>query len=168
MVHDAWRSAMIGLARSPRVRDLMQSRRSASLLARRFVAGRTAAAAVERARELAGVRISGSLYHLGEYVDRLDLVERNVAAKLDAVRQLAAAGLDVDVSVDPTQVGHAVDAALARTNLRRIAEAVASATAGPRPAGTVDRLMLDMEGPLSSQRRSRCTTALRPTGSRSR
>ena len=57
MVHDAWRSAMIGLARSPRVRDLMQSRRSASLLARRFVAGRTAAAAVEWARELAGVRI---------------------------------------------------------------------------------------------------------------
>lgn len=138
---------MIGLARSPRARAAMQSQRSASLLHRRFVAGRTASHAARRARELAGVRIRSSLYYLGEYVDRPELVERNVAAKLDAVRELSASGLDVDVSVDPTQVGHAVDPALAVANVRRIADAIVAATAGERPPGAADRLMLDMEDP---------------------
>jgi proline dehydrogenase len=147
MLQDAWRSAMISLARSPRARAAMQSHRSASLLHRRFVAGRTASHAARRARELAGVRIRSSLYYLGEYVDRPELVERNVAAKLDAVRELSASGLDVDVSVDPTQVGHAVDPALAVANVRRIADAIVAATAGERPQGAADRLMLDMEDP---------------------
>jgi proline dehydrogenase len=84
----------------------------------------------------------GSLFYLGEYVDRAELVAENVAAKLAAAALLGRAGLDVRVSVDPTQIGHSLDPAAARGHAFTIAEAVAQA-AGNRPG--VHALMLDME-----------------------
>jgi hypothetical protein len=63
------------------------------------------------------------------------------------VRELSARGLDVNLSVDPTQVGHAVDPALAVVNVRRLADAIVAATAGERRPDAVHRLMLDMEDP---------------------
>lgn len=138
-----WQSTMIALARSGNAKRWMQGTRATSSLATRYVAGESAEAGIERAAALlARPGMRSSLFFLGEYVDRAELVDENVAAKLEVAALLGQAGLDVHVSVDPTQIGHMVDPALARANARRIAEAIGAASAG-RPG--VHALMLDME-----------------------
>lgn len=139
----AWQSMMITLARSAKLKQWAQDSRATSRLATRFVAGETAAAGVARAADLlANSAIRSSLFYLGEYVDRLDLVEQNVAAKHEIATLLGRTGMDVHVSVDPTQIGHTLDPALARRNASAIAEAIANASSG-HPG--VHALMLDME-----------------------
>ncbi len=121
----------------------MQTSRATSGVRSRYIAIGDAAGAVARAQTLwhdAGIRVS--LFYLGEYVDDPALVEENVEAKLDAARMLGAAGLDVHVSVDLTQVGHMLDPGLARRHLDALAAAVGEAASG-RPGLHV--LMLDME-----------------------
>jgi proline dehydrogenase len=140
-----WQGAMIGLARSPGVTRFMQKNRAASSLARRYVAGVDPADAVKLAHQLLaqdGTR--GSLYYLGEYVDRMELVAENVAAKLAVASVLQHTQLDVHVSVDPTQIGQSLDAALMRSNAFRIADAIRAACAG-RPG--MHCMMIDMEDP---------------------
>jgi proline dehydrogenase len=138
-----WQSTMIALARSPRMKRRMQGSRATSTIATRYVAGETAEQGVVRATELLtqnGLR--SSLFYLGEYVDEPGLVEQNFAAKIEVTGLLQRAGLDVHVSVDPTQIGFLLDQDWARRNAFAIAEAIAAATAGR--AG-VHALMLDME-----------------------
>jgi proline dehydrogenase len=143
MLRRAWQRGMIALARSDTLKTTIQKTRAASALATRYVAGVTAQEGVERAAALRAKRaIHGSLFYLGEYVDRAELVAENVAAKLAAAALLGRAGLDVHMSVDPTQIGHSFDPAAARRHAFAIAEAVAQA-AGDRPG--VHALMLDME-----------------------
>lgn len=138
-----WQSTMIGLARSRRVTRFMQTSRATASVRRRYIEVGDAAAAAARAQSLlADQGLRASLFFLGEYVDDPALVDANVAAKHAAARALGAAGLDVHVSVDLTQVGHVLDPDLARRHLEDIAEAVAAA-AGARPG--VHALMLDME-----------------------
>jgi proline dehydrogenase len=134
---------MIALARSPRMKRWMQDSRATSAIATRYVAGETAEQGVARASELLQQQgLRGSLFYLGEYVDTPGLVEQNLAAKIEVTGLLARAGLDVHVSVDPTQIGFLLDQGWARRNAFAIAEAIAAATAGR--AG-VHALMLDME-----------------------
>jgi proline dehydrogenase len=104
-----WQSWMIALARSPRVTRWMQGNRAAAALARRFVGGGDVAAAIAMARdlELAGFRTS--LYYLGEYVEDPALVAENGRQKIAAAEQLAAARLQIHVSVDSSQLGYAID-----------------------------------------------------------
>ncbi|HEV8110704.1 MAG TPA: hypothetical protein VGP97_24585 [Burkholderiales bacterium] len=90
---------------------------------------------------LSSLNIRGALFYLGEYVSRVDLVAENVANKLAVARALGERGLDVHVSVDPTQIGQSVDRRLAHDNALRIAEAVRTA-AGDRPG--FHCLMFDM------------------------
>lgn len=138
-----WQSAMIGLARSPGATRFMQRNRATSFLARRYVAGAAPADAARLAHELLSQHgIRGSFYYLGEYVDRLELVAENVAAKLAIARELQHTELEVHVSVDPTQIGQSLDAALMRSNAFRIAEALGAACAG-RPG--MHCMMIDME-----------------------
>lgn len=138
-----WQSTMIALARSATTKRWVQSTQGASSLATRYVAGDTAEAGVTRALMLRSNNdVRSSLFYLGEYVDRPELVEENVAAKLEVAELLKTAGVDVHISVDPTQVGQMLDPALARKNVRRIAEAVAGASQG---VSGVHALMLDME-----------------------
>jgi len=75
-------------------------------------------------------------------VDHTDLVAENVSAKLAVAALLGRTGLDVHVSVDPTQIGHSLDPAEAQRNAFAIAEAVHRAACN-RPG--VHTLMLDME-----------------------
>lgn len=143
MVRRAWQQGMIALARSEAVKTTIQRTGAGSALAARFVAGPTAEDAVERAAALAAGRsIRSSLFYLGEYVSTVELVAQNVAAKLAVAELLGRAGLDVHVSVDPTQIGHGLDPAAACRHAFAIAEAVARAAG--YSAG-VHALMLDME-----------------------
>jgi proline dehydrogenase len=128
MLREAWQRAMIALARSERAKAFMQGRHTAGGLADRFVAGTSLQESVECACGLlreAGIH--SSLFFLGEYVDSLKLVHENVANKKAVARALGHAGLDVHVSIDPTQVGQHIDAQLAHRNLRVIAETIDAA-----------------------------------------
>jgi proline dehydrogenase len=121
----------------------MQRNRAASFLAHKFVGGADAAAAVQAATDLlARDGIRSSLYYLGEYVDRADLVEENVAQKLAVIDRLACTSLDMHVSVDPTQIGQSLEPSLARRNALLIAERLRNACAGR--AG-INCMMIDME-----------------------
>jgi proline dehydrogenase len=134
---------MIALARSPRMKRSMQGSRATSTIATRYVAGETAQKGVVRASELLKQKgLRSSLFYLGEYVDKPELVEQNLAAKLEVTALLQGTGLDVHVSVDPTQIGFLLDQDRARRNAFAIAEAIAGATAGR--AG-IHALMLDIE-----------------------
>jgi proline dehydrogenase len=143
MLKRAWQSAMIGLARSPVAGRFMQANRATSSLASKYVAGQTAAQGVKVAEELLSpLNLRSSLFYLGEYVSRVDLVAENVANKLAVARALGERGLDVHVSVDPTQIGQSVDRGLAHGNALRIAEEIRTA-AGNRSG--MHCLMFDME-----------------------
>jgi proline dehydrogenase len=136
MIRRTWQSGMIALARSQTAKVAMQRFGAASALASRFVAGANAEEAVERATALHSEHsIHGSLYYLGEYVDRAELVAENVSAKLAIAGLLGRAGLDVHVSVDPTQIGHSLDPAEAHRNALAIGEAIQQAS-GKGPACT--------------------------------
>lgn len=76
MIRRVWQSAMITLARSRTAKAAVQRPgAAASALASRFVAGGDAQAAVARVVDLhANHSIRGSLFYLGEYVDRPELV----------------------------------------------------------------------------------------------
>jgi hypothetical protein len=73
-------SGMIALARSRSAKVAMQRFATASALASRFVAGANAEESVDRATALHIKRsIRGSLFHLGEHVDRAELAVENLS-----------------------------------------------------------------------------------------
>jgi len=139
----AWQTAMIALARSNRMKRFMQGSRAGSNLASRYVAGALAEDGLNRARQLfENRRVRSSLFYLGEYVSSSELVAENVEQKHKIAALLGPSGLDVHISVDPTQIGHLLDAAQAREHAFSIARAIAAASAGRQGVHT---LMLDME-----------------------
>jgi proline dehydrogenase len=104
-----WQSWMIALARSPGVTRWMQGNRATAALARRFVAGANTPEAMAVARDLEQAGFKTSLYYLGEYVTDPAIVAENGKQKIEVAEQLAAARLQVHVSIDSTQIGYAID-----------------------------------------------------------
>jgi len=139
-----WQRAMIGLARSGRARDFAQRQAWLAGLASRFTGGPAVTAAVAAAGALRAEGISASLFYLGEYVEDPAVVAATVSQLARAAEALAAAGLDVSVSADPTQLGLMDSPAACEANLRRVAAAVARAC-GPAARHGHDAVMLDME-----------------------
>jgi proline dehydrogenase len=152
-----WQRGMAALARSPRTKAFMQSR-AAAFLVRKFVAGDSPAAGAEyAARLLKDKGQRASLYSLGAAADTAELVREHVGKTLEAVAALQAAGLDVHVSVEPTQLGQHQSLTLLRENAQLIAMAVQAGAARPKkgsdpaaqagaPAGAgVHCLMLHVE-----------------------
>jgi len=143
MLRRAWQNAMIGLARSAGLTRFVQGSRLGAALARRYIAGATPEAALARVARLGSEQsIRASLFTLGEYVSDLATIETTVLEQLSIVAQLAASPLDLHVSVDPTQIGHMLDPALARRNAFAVAEAIAAA---PNEPPRVRAMMIDME-----------------------
>lgn len=143
MLRRTWQTAMIGFARSARAKSFMQNSRATSRLATRYVAGTSTEAGIERARRLydeSGIR--SSLFYLGEYAATITAVNASVAAKLAAAELLGHAGLDVHISLDPTQIGYGMNDARCRNNAFAIAEAIARAS---NNRIGVHCVMLDME-----------------------
>lgn len=159
-----WQSAMIGLARRRRVTDFVQANGFMRGLASRFVAGDSVAAAMRKASELSAGKVASSLYYLGEYVESPAAIEENVSQIEGAIRQLEGTRLDVQVSIDPTQIGYAHSDALGEANARRIGRLGAER----RAAGRRPLPMLDMEDFFLVQKtldlRARLEQAGCPTG----
>jgi proline dehydrogenase len=87
-----------------------------------FMPGETVEEALAAAATLKPQRINTILTRLGEGVTRLDEAENVTQHYLDTLDKVKAAGLDAQISVKPTQLGHDLDAAQAQRNLDRICE----------------------------------------------
>ena len=140
-----WQEAMIALARSERVTSFVQNRRRFHGLSRRFVGGESTTAALETARRLQSEGITSSLYFLGEHVEDPVIIERTIDQLGQIAGQLAAANLDVHLSVDPTQLGLITDETTCTANALRLAEMITKAVPEGEPRPGHDGLMLDME-----------------------
>ncbi|PTN39066.1 proline dehydrogenase family protein [Desulfonatronum sp. SC1] len=151
-----WQQAMIGLARSKRVTRAMQGSTVMGAFSQRFVGGEDGKAAIARGGNLRESGISASLFYLGEYVEEPTLVDRNVAELEGVVPGLAEAGLDVHVSVDPTQAGSMISWDLCRERVTGLARTVAAQTGGRLRA-----VMLDMEDSSVTDRTLELHSALR-------
>ncbi|WP_459823924.1 proline dehydrogenase family protein [Halorubrum luteum] len=88
-------------------------------IARRFVAGESAAEALEHARQCNGDGIAAVLALAGEHNDRAG-ARADTTAYLDLIDDLAATDLDASLSVTPTQIGLDVSPELFERNYRRI------------------------------------------------
>jgi proline dehydrogenase len=80
-------------------------------VARRYIAGETAAEAVAKAKELRAEGCGITLDVLGEFITTLDQARATRDAYLEAVRALRAAGIPVNVSVKLTAFGLLLDEA---------------------------------------------------------
>jgi proline dehydrogenase len=137
------RQALLWLSEQRRIFDFVNRNGLARRFASRFVAGETIDTAVAAAAELAAHGITASLDLLGESVRE---AQAAVAARdqyLQILDRMAATGVEVNVSVKPTQMGLDIDPELCAANLARILEKA-------RQVGGFVRL--DMEGSDYTQR----------------
>jgi proline dehydrogenase len=137
------RQGLLWLSEQRRIFNFVRRNGLARRFASRFVAGETIESGVVAARDLAARGITSSLDFLGESVKE----EREaVAARDQYLRMLdsmAAAGVEVNVSVKLTQMGLDIDEDLCAANLTRILD----------KAGAVGGFVrLDMEGSAYTQR----------------
>jgi len=91
--------------------------------ARRFIAGETAGEAIASAREIDAAGLLVTLDYLGESVATIAEAAAATRAYLGMMDQIAAAGIERNVSLKLTQLGLTVDRATSVDNLRRILEA---------------------------------------------
>jgi proline dehydrogenase len=87
-----------------------------------FMPGETVEDALAAAATLKPQKINTILTRLGEGVTKLDEAERVTQHYLDTLDKVKAAGLDAQISVKPTQLGHDLDPGAAQRNLERICE----------------------------------------------
>jgi len=103
-----WQNIMISLARSAGIKNFIQSRKSMSDLAIKFVGGRKVEEAIDKSKMLKAGNISASLYFLGEYVEDRSIIKQTVLNLKEIIKRLAESKLDIHVSVDPTQIGYLI------------------------------------------------------------
>lgn len=135
-----WQQGMIALAKHPGLTRAVERVELMRRLSGRFVGGRSGETAVARATALAGEGLTASLFYLGEYVAEPERIEQSVVELIAVLPRLAAAGLEVHASVDPTQAGSLVGWSLCEANVGRVAQALAAVSTSRRRV-----LMLDME-----------------------
>ena len=137
------RQGLLWLSEQRRIFSFVRRNGLARRFASRFVAGETIESGVVAARELAARGITASLDFLGESVKE----EREAVAAQDQylrmLDSMAAAGVEVNVSVKLTQMGLDIDEDLCAANLTRILEKAGAAGGFVR---------LDMEGSAYTQR----------------
>jgi proline dehydrogenase len=139
-----WQQSMIFLARNPSMKHFMQNRATMSDLAMRFVGGKDVAQAAEKSQALKAQGVKASLFYLGEYVEDVAIINQTVWALKAIAGELAAAKLDVHISVDPTQIGYQLDEKICRTNAIEIATEIRK-VARDSNGDSKNFLMLDME-----------------------
>jgi proline dehydrogenase len=139
-----WQKSMIAVACSKPLRAVGEAVGRKTGLAAQFVSANDGDGHVARAKTLSenGIRISS--FYLGEYVQDIAQVTETVDQLGDVMPKLAQAGLDVHVSIDPSQLGYMQDRALLDRNVDLVAAQVRQLAATAAPSQTI-RLMIDME-----------------------
>jgi len=92
-------------------------------IASRFVAGESAASALEHAAELDEDGVGAILNLLGEHYESREEADADTEAYLELVEHVASADVDGCVSVKPTQIGLGVSEAAFRENAERVVAA---------------------------------------------
>jgi len=99
------RALLLELAKSSRLRRWITSNSATRRMASRFVPGEELAPAIEAVRASNRAGMSASLDHLGENVVTRDDAERARASYTEALEQIAADGVDANVSLKLTHLG---------------------------------------------------------------
>jgi proline dehydrogenase len=94
-------------------------------IARRFVAGETAAAAMDHARQLNDDDIGAILNLLGEHYEKRGPADEDTDIYRELLAELGTTDLDACISVKPSQLGLDVGEAVFRENLERVVDAAA-------------------------------------------
>ncbi len=95
--------------------------------ARRFIAGETVDEAIAASRAIQASGLTTTLDYLGESVASIAEADAATRAYLAMMAQIAAAGVERNVSLKLTQLGLTIDRATSVDNLRRILDAGSSA-----------------------------------------
>ncbi|QLD85420.1 proline dehydrogenase family protein [Natronomonas halophila] len=95
-------------------------------IARRFVAGESAASAMDHARGLNDDGIGAILNLLGEHYDERRPADEDTRTYCDLLDEIGETSLDACISVKPSQLGLDVGEGVFRENLERIVEAAAA------------------------------------------
>jgi len=122
---DAASKAFFHLIAKSTILNTLASRygmRKPTSFARRFIAGETAAEAIEAARGVAARGLHITLDLLGESVTNLDEADAATRAYLGVIDAIIASGIERNLSLKLTQLGLDVDKASAVDNLRKILE----------------------------------------------
>jgi proline dehydrogenase len=103
----------------------------------RFMPGERVEDALRAAKEEQPIGINTILTHLGENLTAAEEAEEVTQHYLDVLDKVAAAGLDAQISIKPTQLGLDLDRAMCERNLDRLIE---------RTEQRKNLLWIDMEG----------------------
>ncbi|MGH2452894.1 MAG: proline dehydrogenase family protein [bacterium] len=114
------RGAFIRLSESPRAQAFVLRNGLARRAARRFVAGETLAEAVAATREVNAAGAHASLNYLGEKTTSRSEAEGAADRYVEILRAITAERLDCNLSIKLSQLGLALDGALAEGLVRRI------------------------------------------------
>lgn len=137
------RSTLLWLSQQQSIFNFVRRNGLAKKFAARFVAGETIETAVQAALELRAKGITVSLDLLGESVHNPGEAGQARDMYITILRAMEAAGLEVNVSMKPTQMGLDIDEALCEQNVRAVLDVA-------RDVGAFVRL--DMEGSAYTQR----------------
>lgn len=116
------RKAFLAGSTSPWLRAQATRRRFVRRSVSRFMPGERVEDALPAAAALRPEGIHTILTRLGENLARVEEAEEVTQHYLDVLDRIAAAGLDAQISVKPTQLGLDHDKALCRRNLERLLE----------------------------------------------
>ena len=94
--------------------------------ARRFIAGETVEEAIDAARQIAANGLHVTLDYLGESVASIAGADTATRAYIGLLEQIAASGVERNISLKLTQLGLTVDRATCVDNLRRVLDAAAA------------------------------------------
>lgn len=139
-----WQKSMIAVACSKPLRAVGEAVGRKTGLAAQFVSAGDGKGHVARASALkaGGIRISS--FYLGEYVTDITQVRETIDQLRAVMPSLHQAGLDVHVSIDPSQLGYMQGAVILTQHVDEIASQIRDIAAQAVGGQTV-RLMIDME-----------------------
>lgn len=112
------RTVLLKMADSATMRSLVESR--GWRFASRFVAGKSLDEAIVAIRHLNEQGIQATLSHLGEHVSETDRARREAVLFTEILQRLSQEQVQCGISVKPSQVGLAIDPAIAEQGLRTI------------------------------------------------
>ncbi len=140
-----WQKLMIYLARNEKIKSFFQSRKKLNQLATKFIGGNDEVEALSKDKSLISENVYTSLFYLGEYVSDLKVVDKTMDSLLKISEMLSKSGLDIHISVDPTQVGLQINKTICFSNLEKLAEKIKEDTTDKLKKENKCFLMIDME-----------------------
>ena len=116
------RKSLLALSTNAWLRDRATKAAFVRRAVRQFMPGETIDDALRAAREQQNAGINTILTRLGENITRIEEAEEVTQHYFEVLDKVAAAGLDAQISVKPTQLGLDQDPAVCRRNLERLLE----------------------------------------------